>query len=92
MECLPQFLEYLYGNKFEVLVDNNPLTYALTTAKLDATGHQCFLLTLVWFELTASIPAKLKNFFIVSGQLVPRNVMQTAHPRLIRTPITFKYG
>ena len=35
-----KFHEYLYGNKFEVLTDNNPLTYVLTTAKLDATGHR----------------------------------------------------
>ena len=25
---------------FRVLTDNNPLTYALTTANLDATGHR----------------------------------------------------
>ena len=32
--------DYLYGAKFEVRTDNNPLTYILTTAKLDATGHR----------------------------------------------------
>ena len=31
-----QFYEYLYGNSFAVYTDNNPLTYILTTAKLDA--------------------------------------------------------
>ena len=35
-----KFNDYLYGNKFTVLTDNNPLTYALTTAKLDATGQR----------------------------------------------------
>ena len=35
-----QFHEYLYGNMFEVYTDNNPLTYLLTTAKLDAMGHR----------------------------------------------------
>ena len=34
-----QFHEYLYGNYFVVYTDNNPLTYPLTSAKLDATGH-----------------------------------------------------
>ena len=34
------FNDYLYGNKFTVRTDNNPLTYVLTTAKLDATGHR----------------------------------------------------
>ena len=33
------FHEYLYGAHFEVFTDNNPLTYMLTTAKLDATGQ-----------------------------------------------------
>lgn len=32
--------DYLYGAKFEVRTDNNPLTYVLTSAKLDATGHR----------------------------------------------------
>ena len=35
-----KFQEYLYGKKFTVITDNNPLTYVLTTAKLDATGHR----------------------------------------------------
>ena len=35
-----KFNEYLYGNHFEVYTDNNPLTYVLTTAKLDAVGHR----------------------------------------------------
>ena len=34
-----RFHEYLYGGHFEVYTDNNPLTYVLTTAKLDATGQ-----------------------------------------------------
>ncbi|KAL1249378.1 hypothetical protein QQF64_020383 [Cirrhinus molitorella] len=35
-----KFHEYLYGVKFMVRTDNNPLTYVLTTAKLNATGHR----------------------------------------------------
>ena len=36
-----QFNRYLWGGKeFEVNTDNNPLTYVLTTAKLDACGHR----------------------------------------------------
>ena len=34
------FHEYLYGGEFEVFTDNNPLTYILTSAKLDATGQR----------------------------------------------------
>ena len=35
-----KFHEYLYGAEFQVFTDNNPLTFILTTAKLDATGHR----------------------------------------------------
>ena len=35
-----QFPEYLYGNTFNIYTDNNPLTYVLSTAKLDAMGHR----------------------------------------------------
>ena len=34
------FHEYMYGNTFDVYTDNNPLTYVLSTAKLDAVGHR----------------------------------------------------
>ena len=47
LECLAlkwsvcdRFHEYLYGGNFEVFTDSNPLTYILTTAKLDATGQR----------------------------------------------------
>ena len=33
------FHEYLYGGEFDIFTDNNPLTYVLTTAKLDATSQ-----------------------------------------------------
>ena len=35
-----RFHEYLYGGTFEVYTDNNPLTYILTSAKLDAMGQR----------------------------------------------------
>ena len=35
-----RFHEYLYGGHFEVYTDNNPLTFILTTAKLDSTGQR----------------------------------------------------
>ncbi|KAK7879850.1 hypothetical protein WMY93_033485 [Mugilogobius chulae] len=35
-----KFQDYLYGAEFTVVTDSNPLTYILTTAKLDATGHR----------------------------------------------------
>ncbi len=35
-----KFHDFLYGTKFTVLTDNNPLVYVLTTARLDAAGHR----------------------------------------------------
>ena len=35
-----RFCEFLYGGQFEVYVDNDLLTYILTTAKLDVTGQR----------------------------------------------------
>ena len=32
--------EYLYGNTFDIYTDINPLTYVLSTARLEATGHR----------------------------------------------------
>ena len=47
-----RFHEYLYGGEFEVYTDNNPLTYVLTTAKLDATGqHWVAALALYNFKI-----------------------------------------
>lgn len=35
-----KFHDYLYGYPFVVLTDNNPLTYVMNSARLDATGHR----------------------------------------------------
>ncbi|KAL7882920.1 hypothetical protein SRHO_G00005780 [Serrasalmus rhombeus] len=39
-EVTEKFYDHLYGHKFSVLTDNNPLTYVMTSAKLDATGQR----------------------------------------------------
>ena len=39
------FHKYLYGSTFDVYTDNNPLTYMLSTAKLDAASH-CWVTSL----------------------------------------------
>ena len=54
-----RFHEYLYGRHFEVYTDNNPLTYILTTAKLDATGQR-------WVASLANCNFKI---FYKSGKL-----------------------
>ena len=35
-----RFHEYVYGGEFQVHTDNNPSTYILTSAKLDATRQR----------------------------------------------------
>ena len=40
-----KFHEYMYGLTFNVYTDNNPLTYVLMTAKLDAASH-CWVTSL----------------------------------------------
>ncbi|GAA6094909.1 uncharacterized protein LOC112847669, partial [Tachysurus ichikawai] len=35
-----KFQDYLYGNTFTVVTDNNPLTYLLKSAKLDAASYR----------------------------------------------------
>ena len=37
-----KFYNYHYGNQFLVCMDINLLTYVLTSATLDATGHRWF--------------------------------------------------
>lgn len=44
-----KFCDYLFGNRFTVVTDSNPLTYILTTAKLDATSYR-WLATLSTFS------------------------------------------
>ncbi len=46
-----KYHDYLYGTTFEVVTDNNPLTYVLTSARLDATGHR-WLASLACYDFT----------------------------------------
>lgn len=46
-----KFHDYLYGSSFTVVTDSNPLTYLLTTAKLDAVSYR-WLAALSTFSFT----------------------------------------
>ena len=48
-----KYHDYLYGNSCTIYTDNNPLTYVLSSAKLDATGHR-------WLSELASYDIKIK--------------------------------
>lgn len=56
-----KFCDYLYGNQFTVITDSNPLTYILTSAKLDATSYR-WLAALSTFTFTLQYrPGKLNS-------------------------------
>ena len=56
-----KFHEYLYGsNLFEVYTDNNPLTYVLSSAKLDACGQR-WVAKLANYNFTVTYKCGLSN-------------------------------
>lgn len=55
-----KFFDFLYGAKFVVMTDNNPLTYVLTSAKLDAAGHR-WLAALSSFDFSIEYRAGKRN-------------------------------
>ena len=88
---MERFHEYLYGGHFEVYTDNNPLTYILTTAKLDATGQR-------WVASLANYNFKI---FYKSGKLnveadallyIPWECAQIEHiePLIVKTMLQSK--
>ena len=83
--------EYLYGGHFEVYTDNNPLTYILTTTKLDVTGQR-------WVASLANYNFKI---FYKSGKLnveadtllhIPWESAQVEHiePLIVKTMLQSK--
>lgn len=64
-----KFHDYLYGAQFVVMTDNNPLTYVLTSAKLNATGHR-------WLAALATYTFSLKykpGRYNIDADLLSRN-------------------
>uniref|UniRef100_A0A669EDN0 Gypsy retrotransposon integrase-like protein 1 n=2 Tax=Oreochromis niloticus TaxID=8128 RepID=A0A669EDN0_ORENI len=55
-----KFQDYLYGNMFMVLTDNNPLTYVLKSAKLDAASYR-WLAALSTFDFNIKYRAGKSN-------------------------------
>ncbi|CAI5671364.1 unnamed protein product [Oreochromis niloticus] len=55
-----KFNSYLYGANFTIVTDNNPLTYVLTSAKLDAAGHR-WLAALSTYQFTVKYRAGHAN-------------------------------
>ncbi|KAG1953594.1 interleukin-1 receptor accessory protein-like 1-A [Pimephales promelas] len=55
-----KFQDYLYGSSFLVVTDSNPLTYILTSAKLDATSYR-WLAALSTFDFQLQYRAGKQN-------------------------------
>uniref|UniRef100_A0A3B3I0W1 Gypsy retrotransposon integrase-like protein 1 n=1 Tax=Oryzias latipes TaxID=8090 RepID=A0A3B3I0W1_ORYLA len=55
-----KFNDYLYGASFKVVTDSNPLTYLLTSAKLDATSYR-WLSALSTFDFKIEYRAGKQN-------------------------------
>lgn len=68
-----KFKDYLYGQQFTVLTDNNPVTYVLTTAKLDATGHR-WLASLASFHFDIKYRAGRHNADADALSRLPINI------------------
>ena len=55
-----RFHKYLYGNTFVIYMDNKPLKYILTSAKLDARGHY-WIASLANYNFTLSYQSGKTN-------------------------------
>ena len=77
-----RFHEYLYGNEFTVYMDNNPLTYILMTAKMDATGHR-WVTALAAYNFTLKYRPGKANIDADVLSRIPWNKEQTVEPEAV---------
>lgn len=81
-----KFHDYLYGARFTVHTDNNPLTYILSTAKLNVVGH-CWLAALSTYEFDIQYrPGRLaESSFIFTDHLMTTTMAPIVSLLLILT-------
>ena len=86
-----RFHEYLYGGHFDVCTDNNPLTYILTTAKLDATGQR-WVASLVIYNFKIFYKSGKLNVEADALSHVPWESTQVEHmePLIVKTMLQSK--
>ena len=85
-----KFKSYLFGNTFRVLTDNNPLTYVLTTANLDAKGHRCLAAVGAFNFEIANRPGKNNADADSLSRLVTPSTISTDSIKNICQTITIK--
>ena len=66
-----RFHEYLYGGQFDVYMDNNPLTYILTSARLDTMG-QCWIASLANYDFRIFYKSGKSNVEADALSCIPR--------------------
>ena len=76
-----RFHEYLYGGNFEVYTDNNPLTYVLTTAKLDATGQR-WIASLANYDFKIHYQSGKSNIDADALSRIPWEIVQADHMQI----------
>ena len=82
-----KFTNYLYGGTFEVFTDNNPLTYILTSAKLDATTQRWIDCFYSYFRTSWNIEAfSLCVLLLPNLRVVPHGMKGTG-PRHVTRPV-----
>jgi len=84
-----KFQDYLMGNTFEVITDSNPLTYVLTTAKLDATGHR-WVSALANYEFTIKYRSGKQNTAADAlSRLFPDTIRAICQAAIAGIPLVF---
>ena len=100
LECLAlkwsvteRFHEYLYGGHFEVYTNNNPLTYVLTTAKLDATG-QWWVVSFANYNFKIFYKSGKLNVEVDALSCIPWESLQKekVEPLIVKTMLQSKLG
>ena len=81
-----QFHKYLYSGTFKVHTDNNPITYVLTTAKLDATGQR-WVASLANYNFMITYHSGKHNIDADALSQVPWNLTTTDQQILIKSAL-----
>ena len=86
-----QFHEYLYGGSFEVYTDNNPLTYMLKMARLDAVG-QCWVAALENYNFQLYYRIGRSNVEVDALSRIPRHRDKSEYQELDHTTVKALIG